>query len=141
MLSYEYKYDSEIIHNINPQKRSLFFFSVHVFFIPKFGFPPPPAASRSRPYPVHMPHHALLFGSPGDLFAVKPAESELEDTPEHSGCLKPAISTVPFDFLIYARPQKPRRRFITAVENTRPTAAPIALSGVSGDHLPPPPLS
>lgn len=30
--------------------------------------------------------------------------------------IKPAISTVPFDFLIYARPQKPRRRFITAVE-------------------------
>lgn len=25
------------------------------------------------------------FDSPGDLFTVKPAESELEDTPEHSG--------------------------------------------------------
>lgn len=65
---------------------------------PEFGFPPP----SSRPHlhvgrlhtanpPVWRTHahdRAAIrdpFDSPGDLFTVKPAELELEDTPEHSG--------------------------------------------------------
>lgn len=81
-----------------PLRPSFYFLSFRIFIHgPEFGYSPRRVSSvdltacplcivgahtRAR---ARRSRARALFDSPGDLFTVKSAESELEDTPEHSG--------------------------------------------------------